>query len=498
MIGNSRILTFPVSGELPQVPVVSRKSGNVYEKRLIEAYISENGTEPTTGASLTTEDLLDIQGSHTVRPRPPELTSIPALLGAFQQEWDALALEVFTLQQNLAQTRQELSTALYQQDAAVRVIARLTQERDAAREALKNINVGAPAQNGDAMHVDSAPLPESILEKIDTTQAGLMKTRRKRPVPAEWATADNISLFKPVTSLDTPCAERTFLDVRKSDNTALIGGKRGGAYTVQPSNGSLNAVVSEAESVTAGVWVGSRIAIATANGKVKIVEDGQEVASFGAHSASVSDLALHPSGDILASVSSDGTYALYDVESNRLLTQVQASSGMSPKHSSEYALTCTELTCTSFHPDGNLLAAGGRNGQLQIFDVKSGSVGGVYELEGPAKAIAFSENGTWLATASEGSTNVSIWDLRKTGAEGLIHTLSTDHSVESLDWDYTAQYLLIGGSAGITVKQYTKATKLWSEILKAGISSGSVGWGDSAQSIFSLDDKGAVGVLSIA
>lgn len=311
------------------MPVVSRKSGNVYEKRLIEAYISENGTEPTTGAPLTNEDLLDIQGSHTVRPRPPELTSIPALLGAFQQEWDAMALEVFTLQQNLAQARQELSTALYQNDAAVRVVARLTQERDAAREALKDISVGAPAQatNGDAMHVDGAPLPEPIVQKIDTTQAGLMKTRRKRPVPAEWATADNISLFKPVTSLDTPCAGGTFLDVRVSDNTALIGGRRGGAYTVQPSSGKLDAVVSEAESVTAGVWAGSRIAVATSNGKVKIVENGQEVASFGAHSASVTGLAIHPSGDILASVSSDRSYALYDIESNRLLTQVQASSG---------------------------------------------------------------------------------------------------------------------------------------------------------------------------
>ena len=307
---------------------MSRKSGNVYEKRLIEAYITENGTEPTTGAALTTEDLLEIQASHTVRPRPPELTSIPALLGAFQQEWDALALENFSLQQNFAQSRQELSTALYQNDAAVRVIARLTQERDAAREALKNINVGGSAQtNGDAMHVDSAPLSEAMIQKIESTQAGLMKTRRKRPVPAEWATADNISLFKPVTSLDTPCAGGTFLDVRKSDNTTIIGGRQGGAYTFQPSNGKLNAIVPESESVTAGVWTGSRIAVATSTGKVKIVEDGQEVASFGAHSASVTGLSVHPSGGILASVSSDRSYALYDIESNRLLTQVQASSG---------------------------------------------------------------------------------------------------------------------------------------------------------------------------
>lgn len=310
--------------------------GNVYEKRLIEAYISENGTEPTTGAPLTLEDLLDIHASYTVRPRPPELTSIPSLLGAFQQEWDALALEVFTLQQNLAQTRQELSTALYQNDAAVRVIARLTQERDAAREALRNINVSAGASqpqtsNGDAMHIDTKPLPESIIAKIESTQAGLMKTRRKRPVPAEWATSDTLSLFKPIKSIPTPGAQASSLDISKSDGVVLVGSRQGGAFAVEPSDGSVRALVADTESITAGRWFGSRCAVATSSGKVMIVENGKETASFKTHSEAVTGLALHPSGDLLASVSSDRTFAFYDLEQNELLTQVETNSGMCSK-----------------------------------------------------------------------------------------------------------------------------------------------------------------------
>lgn len=146
--------------------------GNVFEKRLIEAYIAQNGKDPVTGEDLSTDDLVEVKTSRTVRPRPPTLTSIPSLLGVFQEEWDALALETYTLRQTLVQTRQELSSALYQHDAAVRVIARLTKERDEARDALSKVSVGtarAPG-GGDAMQVDSSGIPESVIARIESTQ----------------------------------------------------------------------------------------------------------------------------------------------------------------------------------------------------------------------------------------------------------------------------------------------------------------------------------------
>lgn len=70
----------------------------------------------------------------TVPPRPPTLSSVPALLHALQNEWDALVLGTFALKQQYNSARQELSYALYAQDAANRVVARLIHERDAARE----------------------------------------------------------------------------------------------------------------------------------------------------------------------------------------------------------------------------------------------------------------------------------------------------------------------------------------------------------------------------
>ena len=122
-----------ISGEVPQQPVVSRKTGHLFERRLIEKALqaSENRC-PVTGEELKPEDLLPVACDLAQRPRPLSATSLPAMLAMFQNEWDDLVVESHATRKQLHATRRELSHALYQHDAACRVIARLTKERDDA------------------------------------------------------------------------------------------------------------------------------------------------------------------------------------------------------------------------------------------------------------------------------------------------------------------------------------------------------------------------------
>lgn len=320
----------------------------MYEKRLIEAYIAENGVEPTTGEALTIEDLIELKSQRIVRPRPPTLTSIPSLLSVFQEEWDALALETFTLKKSLAETRQELSTALYQHDAAVRVIARLTKERDEARDALSKINVGSrvTANSGDAMQVDSSGLSEAIIAKVESTQEKyvyliyltdsadigqirLSKTRRKRPVPEDWATADEISSFTPKQTSEALYPGAHSLSLNQDGDLALLGGVDGiaGLYSISQQR-VLQALKGGGGPITDAIWAGSRAVIATESGRVKVFEGQNELATFSSHTGKTTGVALHPSGDILASVGDDKSYVLYDLDAMTTMTQVYSDSGM--------------------------------------------------------------------------------------------------------------------------------------------------------------------------
>ncbi|KAF2269190.1 Prp19-domain-containing protein [Lojkania enalia] len=470
-----------ISGVAPEVPAASRKSGHVFEKRLIEAHIAEHHTDPVTGEDLTVEDLIELKTDRVVTPRPPNLTSIPSLLSAFQNEWDAIVLESFTLKQQLAQTRQELSTALYQNDAATRVIARLTRERDEAREALSNVTIsGGAAANGDAMQVDGQALPDALAAKVDETQQMLFSTRRKRPIPDGWATGEDVASFDVTNTSDPLYPGSSMISLDESGELALFGGTDGVAGIYSVSQQKIVQTLKAGSPVTATAWWGSRALVATSSGTIKVFEDGVETAELGSHAGAVTSIALHPSETILASAGADKRFIYYDLTTMTVASQLY---------------TETEISTCAFHVDGLLFFTGGVDGNIRIFDVKTGDAMAVLETNGPVRSISFSENGTWFAVAERGSNSVSVWDLRK---QAPIKALDVGSPVDSVRWDYTGQFLATAGSGSISVQHYTKATKSWSEPVRKAVPARDVAWGVNASSLVALTPDGGLSILGAA
>ncbi|KAK9448167.1 Prp19/Pso4-like-domain-containing protein [Limtongia smithiae] len=140
-----------LSGKPLTSPVVSSKSGAVFEKSAIEEYIEQHSQDPTNGEYLSQEDLIEIK-PQTVVAAKSSSESIPALLQTFQTEYEALALETFELKKQLLEARKELSSTLYYHEAAVKVAAKLAKERDEAREALLRLQ----ANGSGSMDVDKS------------------------------------------------------------------------------------------------------------------------------------------------------------------------------------------------------------------------------------------------------------------------------------------------------------------------------------------------------
>lgn len=459
-----------LSGEPPETPVVSKKSGNLYEKRVISKYIAENGKEPGTEDDLSEEDLLEIKVvPKSVKPRLPNVTSIPALLSTLQNEWDSVMLETYTLKEKYTQVRQELSHSLYQYDAACHVIARLTKERDAAREALENvqahISVQKEAEPTD-MEIEEPTnsLPADVASKIDATLAELSKTRRKRKAPEDLATPEQISAYattQTISSLHSASTPGiTTMDFDATQRLIVTGGADKHAQIQKVEDEKVVATLKgHTKKINKVLWhtkeneAGRMVFSASADKTVRIWQASESGKYSAAHilkgaKGEITGLDVHPCGEYLATASLDSTWSLYDIDTGKSITSASKAED-------------NGYTCSALHPDGLIYATGTSADVVQIWDLKSRS--NVASFPGHAGAITsvtFSENGYLLATASADESCVRLWDLRKLKN---VQTLSLDNStgpVRALDFDYSGTYL---AAAGMDLRVWK--VKGWSELL---------------------------------
>lgn len=472
-------LVCAISGEVPETPILSIVSKHVFEKRLIEKFIQENGTDPITGDPITESELIELKTTPLTKPRPPSATSIPAILKSLQDEWDATMLHSFTLRQQLQATRQELSHALYQHDAACRVIARLTKEATAAREALATLKpqagIAAPALQPAAAaqqitvtkqeevempeEEKEAGMTEEILQKLQDKATELTTERRKRgkKAPEDLTSIDDIKQFAQIAShpgLHSASVPGILcLDLQESDTSKCItGGMDKNAVVFNKENEQVVATLKgHTKKVTSVLYHPTEeIGItASADSTVRVWSIPNSSCAFiiKAHDGPVTGLSLHATGDYVLTSSTDQHWAFSDMQTGKVLTKCVSDPNAS--HG---------LTCAQFHPDGLIFGTGTTDSVIKIWDLKErANVANFPGHSGPITSIAFSENGYYLATSADDSV-VKLWDLRKLKNFKTI-PLDERDEIKSLCFDKSGNYLAVAGS---NIQMYV--VKQWSQL----------------------------------
>ncbi|EJD04406.1 Prp19-domain-containing protein [Fomitiporia mediterranea MF3/22] len=466
-----------LSGEPPQDPVVSSKSGHLYERRLITKYIADNGTDPITGDKLEEADLVSVKASpKAVPPRPPQLTSIPALLHSLQNEWDALVLETFALKQQYNSVRQQLSHALYAQDSATRVVARLIKERDAAREALANVQASIAAgeeasgdvdMKEDQQTDDSPGLPKEIVSQIDETNSTLSSQRRKRKPAKEHTTAAQVKTFTathtiPSLHAASPAGITSIALSKEEAGVFVTGGNdkvvqlydRGEDKVIASLKGHTKRVNQVALREVAG---GPRLVLSASADKTARVWAHDSASGEYAprqtikmHKGDVTGLFVHPTSTLLGLASLDRTYSVHDL--TNFVSIFQSAPGDDA------------YTAVNVHPDGVLLGLGTPGSTIQIYDIRSGALAATLTPESgtpfTVSTLSFSENGYHLL-APDSTSSVAIWDLRKQARVTSI-PLGDDFKVNKVTYDSSALFFGVAGNEG----GRAFAHKTWEELVR--------------------------------
>jgi len=492
-----------ISGNAPEHPVISTKSGHLFEQSVVEKYIESTGKCPVTGEPLAADDLLPLKITSTVKPRPVAASSIPGMLTLFQNEWDALMLETFTLKQHLETARQELGQALYQHDAACRVIARLIKERDEARQALAEARpsaalaappapqaaAAAPAPaamevEGGAAAAGPALTPE-VVAAMEAAAKTLSKGRKKRQPPADQLGAEGIAALGVLGSHALHKKKGDVcVDVHASEPLAATGGADGAVALYDCAGAAPKATIKAHKKPVLGVKLHPSKPLVLSCSADKTAKcsttAGDVLHTVSVHTGAVNGVTLHATGDYYVTASSDKSWAMHDIERGEtLLVTANGTAGYS---------------CAGFHPDGMILGTG-CDALMRIWDAKSQV--NIVTLEGHTAAItclAFSENGYYLATGAADGL-VKLWDLRKTKTFHDI-TPAAGGAVGSLSFDLSGGFLAVGANE---VGVYD--TKTWSTVASFADNSAAVtgvGFGRAAATIVAAASDGVVKLYGAA
>jgi WD40 repeat protein len=136
--------------------------------------------------------------------------------------------------------------------------------------------------------------------------------------------------------------------------------------------------------------------------------DGSETLGKNEYYYGTTSVAISPNGELLAQGGGDNVIRIWTIPQNSQAQQ-GALLGKLTLGYQQYRPSKEWITCLSFSPDGNLLAAGSSLGQISLWRMSDGSLAGTIPGHSQAvNSLAFSPDGSLLASGSWDGT-VRLW-----------------------------------------------------------------------------------------
>ena len=162
----------------------------------------------------------------------------------------------------------------------------------------------------------------------------------------------------------------------------------GGVRAIEGQGGDLSALAAAGENV---------IAAGDAAGRVKLwgTGDGSMVREMGAHEGSVARVIYRgEAGELITA--GDQRIRIWKIEDGSEIRTID---------------NTVAITSAALSPDGNLLAAGGADGQVRLFNVADGATTATLEAHtGPVADVRFAPDGATLVSAGSDKT-LKQWDV---------------------------------------------------------------------------------------
>lgn len=404
---------------------------------------------------------------------PPPPSTVSSFSGTLQQlakEYDSVVLELFDTRKALQETRRELSQALYQNDAAIRVLARVSMERDAARQEAQQFQAAA-AESSATTNGSGAPSKKKprLDDTADLPLSNDIPSNDLDTMLAEWEKLHNARRAKPKSTYSLPDGWKTTSPKswHKSTCRGLTAISQCGKFLVTAGKDKEIVVYDcEAQVVTASFSPKSVVVSLDAmpkeddSGVLVVATCGDETMHLYDTTSPDVDSATnvgdkivavtgHPTGKHCCAMTKSGKVMIFRITDGDI-KQIQQISTFSGSEDNE------EYSSAAMHPDGLLILVGTAKGEVKFWDVKNKTLAGNLSVpngnEDAVVSASFSSNGYHVASA-HASGALRVWDLRKQKLLAEMNTSGDNllQSVEALAFHPDGKYLAYGGKGGLHI-----------------------------------------------